>query len=469
MSVALPKVVDYSESMYALPPNTQSFQVVCNPISSSSFGASTQIDVDLGSRGFMDPKSLMIRYKIATANAAAAYVVGTPVYTPFLRVSTMINSQTVETINNYNVIANMLTNLNKDVAQKLGEQLSYGYNNEEIGATTVPVNNEQTDGGIFESTADGFSSGTAGSSKFLSAPLLCSLSQCEKLIPLNLLNGIRLTFTLDSIANMFSVVDNGAATLTYTTANIAATGATYAVTTGLGAAATNIALPTNYLISNFEVVYNCIDFGDEVKNMVASMDKIRIKSQTWASSIQSIASGVSGQQNLIFNHKYSSVKALFLNMGGSTRTVSANGNMDSYNVAGASGDYQFQIAGINYPQRVLSCNNNFGGILQSLRQAIGSVFDKNNAMSINSVEFSRSGSSIVTAPILPAKFWIGCSVEKLKIAGSFFTGISTEASPISAIINIGTATSQAHNAMLIVNADLIYEIDPQTKQVMMIQ
>ena len=156
-----------------------------------------------------------------------------------------------------------------------------------------------------------------------------------------------------------------------------------------------------------------------MKNMVASMDRIRIKSQSWASSIQSIAEGVSGQQNLIFNHKYSSVKALFLNMGGQKRTVSANGNMDSYNVAGANGDYQFQIAGINYPQRVLSCNNNFGGILQSLRQAIGSVFDKNNAMSINSVEFARSGSDVVTSTILPAKFIVGVSTEKLKIAGSF--------------------------------------------------
>ena len=64
MSVALPKVVYYSEPMYSLPPNTQSFQVVCNPVSGSSFGPSSQIDVDLGSRGFLDPKSLMIRYKL---------------------------------------------------------------------------------------------------------------------------------------------------------------------------------------------------------------------------------------------------------------------------------------------------------------------------------------------------------------------------------------------------------------------
>jgi hypothetical protein len=425
MSQALPKVVDFSEPMYSLPANTQSFQVVCNPISGSTIGPSQQIDIDLGSRGFLDPKPLFIRYQITTANAAVCYIVGTPVFSPFLRVTTMMNSQTVETINNYNVVANMLTNLNKDVSQKLGEQYAYGYYD-----ISTPVNNEQTDGGTF----------SINGSKQLAAPLYCALAQSEKLIPLFLLNGIRLTFTLDSISNVFSIIDN---------------------------ASTACNLPTNYTISNFEVCYTCVDFGDDVKNMVQSMDRVRIKSQTFASSTQSLATGVYGVQNLIYNHKYSSVKSLFLNMGGTTRTISSNGNMDSYNISG-TGDYQFQIAGINYPQRVLSAGNNAGGIIQMLRQAIGSVFDKNTAMSINAFEFNTS-SGITTEPITPAKFWVGVSTEKLKVPGSFFTGISTEASPISVIINISNATLQPHNVMLIVNADLIFEIDPQTKQVVVIQ
>ena len=429
MSVALPKVVDYSEPMYSLPGNTRSFQVVGVPVSGATFGANSAIDVDLGSTGYLDPKSLFIRYKIAPTNASgSAYLCGTPVYSPFLRVTTMMNSQTVETINNYNVVANMLTNLNKDVSQKLGEQFAFGY-----ADGSSPINNEQTDGGVFAN----------GTSKYLSAPLICSLSNCEKLIPLHLLNGIRLTFTLDGVG-IFSQIDNA------------------------GGAILLANQVTAYTISNFEVCYTCVDFGDEVKNMVASLDKVRIKSQTWASSIQSLASGVSGQQNLIYNHKYSSIKALFLNMGGANRASSANGNMDSYNVAGALGDYQFQVAGINYPQRVLSCNTGYAGILQMLRQAIGSVFDKNNAMSINTYEFLTT-SGMSTTPQATGKFFLGCSVEKLKIQGSFFTGISTEASPISVVINVGTATSQIHNVMLIANADLIYEIDPQTKQVVVIQ
>jgi hypothetical protein len=228
-------------------------------------------------------------------------------------------------------------------------------------------------------------------------------------------------------------------------------------------------LPSSYEISNFELCYNFIDFGPEINNMVASMDRIRIKSQTWNTSAQSLASGSSGVQNLIYNNKYSSVKALFLNMGGANRAVSANGNLDSYNVAD-TGEYSFTVAGVNYPQKPLSAGNNNAGVISMLRQAVGSIFDKTNAMSINTYEFVSSGTAFVTRPIIPAKYWVGISTEKLKIPGSFFTGVSTESSPITAIINIsGTATSQIHNVTLIVNADLIFDIDPRTQQVVVIQ
>jgi hypothetical protein len=448
----LPKILQYDEPLYSLPPNTQSFQVVCNPLSGSTFGPNTQIDVDLGSRGYLNPKSLHYRYKMTTTSTPASYMVGCPAYTPFQRLNIVMNSQNVEQMPNFNVVSNLIVNTTKDIAQKVGEQQAYGYADEFI--TSSPITNEQLDGGLFPA---------GGGSKSVSAPLICSLSSCEKLIPLHLLNGVRLSFFTDSIANMFSVVSNSGAT-PVSTANTT----TGTITVSNGVNVTNITLPTDFQISNFEVVYDCIDFDENIKSMVSSLDKIRIKSNTWGSSSQTLASGVSGQQNLIYNHKYSSVKALFLNMGGATRTISANGNMDSYNIAGLTGDYQFSLAGINYPQRVLSCANNNGGIFQALRQAIGSIYDKNNAMSINSLEWNKISTN-TTQPIVPAKFWVGVSTEKLKVPGSFFTGISTEASPISAIININTATSQPHNVMMIVNADLIFEIDPQTKQVVVIQ
>jgi hypothetical protein len=52
---------------------------------------------------------------------------------------------------------------------------------------------------------------------------------------------------------------------------------------------------------------------------------------------------------------------------------------------------------------------------------------------------------------------------------AFFTGVSTQNSPVKVTINIGTATSQAHNVMLILNYDAIIEIDSSTKQCILIQ
>ena len=97
---ALPSAINYQEGLAVLPENTQNFNISCVLVSGGSFGPSSQIQVDLGNRGFLDPASLLIRYKIqytSTAGATGTQIVGTPVYIPFLRFETLVNSNTVET------------------------------------------------------------------------------------------------------------------------------------------------------------------------------------------------------------------------------------------------------------------------------------------------------------------------------------------------------------------------------------
>ena len=106
----LPTLVNYQEPLVVLPPETQNFEYTAVPVNGSSFAPSSQILVDLGNRGFLDPASLYIRYKITyTSNAGGAAadtmtIVGTPAYTPFLRLDTFANSQNIETINNLSLI-----------------------------------------------------------------------------------------------------------------------------------------------------------------------------------------------------------------------------------------------------------------------------------------------------------------------------------------------------------------------------
>ena len=199
MAEFLPNAVNYSEPLAVLPPDAQNMLVAYPPSNGSTFGPSSIIQVDLGSRGFLDPASLQIRYKFNSTfgDNTQSKIVGTPVYTPFLRLETFVNSQSIESINNYNTVANMLTNLQLSVADKLGQQYALGY----VNSTISPVTNEALDGRIYPTTA---AVGTASDSGFFSAPLHCSLSYAEKLIPLFLVGPIRLQFTMDTLLNMCS-------------------------------------------------------------------------------------------------------------------------------------------------------------------------------------------------------------------------------------------------------------------------
>ena len=430
---ALPSQVNYNEPLLRLPENTTNFLAAALPTNGSSFGPGSIAQVDLQTnRGFLDPASLSIRYKVTVTSAATeeAKLVGTPAYTFINRFVCYANSQTIETISNYNTVANLMTNLKLSVAQKLGQQYSLGY----LATDPAdPVDNEDIDGRICNATVDEF---------YVSAPLYCLLGNSEKLIPLFLLQNMRMEFTFESLSNIST--------------NIHATN--------------NKA--TAYTISNFEVVYNVIDFGAEIQRQIMMENpKILIKTSSYNTSIAPIADGSNGNINLIYNLRYASIKSAFLNFGGTDNTLSANKNMDSFDVTAGTGDYSIQIAGYSYPQKSLSASMNKAGIMNELRRAMGSIFNNNNAMSINTHEFSirdGDGSNVnydKSSYEIPGKFWVGFNLQKLTIESkAFFSGVSTQNSPITAIINTNNATHQAYNAMLIAVYDAIIEIDTQTKQ-----
>ena len=120
--------------------------------------------------------------------------------------------------------------------------------------------------------------------------------------------------------------------------------------------------------------------------------KILIKTSSYNTSIAPIASGANGNINLIYNLRYASIKSAFLNFGGTSTDDaegSANKNMDSFDVTAGDGDYSLQIAGISYPQKSLSTKMNKAGIMNELRRAMGSLFNNNNSMSINTLEFGK--------------------------------------------------------------------------------
>lgn len=433
MSIVLPNSINYADALPSLPDNTTQIPVVSNPVNGQTFTPGQQIQFDLLNRGFLVPDSLYIRYTATTttagttiASGASSFMIGCPVYTPFNRLDVQVGSQTIDTIQSYNVLMNMLSNTTLDVAQKYGQQATFGYLTLASGAGTGTVPTlEQLDGRELLWVSG------ANPAYSVGAPLMSVLSNSERLLPLFAMPQVRIVLTVESLANMF----------------FAAQSQTIA----------------SFSLSNVELCYKVVDMGGHVEEMVRSMgDKIYIKSQSFSCASQTLASATSGYAELVFNQRYASCKSIFAINGGAG-AVSQNKAFDSYDITSNNGDYSFTVGGVIYPQKPISSSVNRAGGLMELKSALGSVYDKNNAFAINGIEYSYISAN-TTSPSAPAKFYIGTSLEKLN-SDSLLTGISTQNSAISYRLNIGTATSQAHTITLAVNYDALFEVDTVNRQV----
>ena len=116
MSVILPQSINYQESLPTLPEGTQQINVASSPVNNSTFREGELIIFDLLNRGFLVPDSMYISYN---------------------RLDLQIGSQTVDSMQNYNVMMNMLSNLTLSVSEKYGLQSAFGYNRAD-GSSAVP-------------------------------------------------------------------------------------------------------------------------------------------------------------------------------------------------------------------------------------------------------------------------------------------------------------------------------------------
>lgn len=426
MSIVLPSTLNYAQQLPALP-ECQSFTQTIAPVNGASFGPNDVIIFDLGSRGFIDPKSIYLRYKMTLTNTSAAAIVATmiacPFYTPFVRLETIIGSTIVESINQYNQVAgHLLMNTTFSTAEKYGLQSALGY----TGTEANPAMSKM-DGKTFPSMV----ATTGKDESYYSGALIGSiLTNCEKLLPVFTMPSIRIQLTLDSLANMFNVA------------------------------------PSTIALTNVELCYSFIDFGADVERMVLQMGpKLYIKSNSFSNTSTRLASATSGSTTLIYNQRFASIKSAYILFSGTT-TNSKNKWADSYDPTSANGDIQLFIGGVAYPQRPLSYLNNKTGILSELRRAIGSIYDRTNAMSINTIEFDRDGDE-ETYIDEPAKCIVGIELEKLNTNGALLTGISSQNSPISVQLNNNRSggTAANYNVNLILNYDALLEIDLENRQV----
>lgn len=440
MSV-LPREINYKSAM-SLPDGTVSNSIVASPINGSTFGPSSIVQFDLVSRGYLVPESVYIRYKLTTTLpgtlGAGNAIKGTPVYSLISRLETIVGSQVVESIQNYNQLCNMLVNCKMNYAQKVGLANSFGYSS--AGAANAYLFDFSTNSPNGLSFATSTSANLLGGTVFLAAPLGCLLSNADHLVPLKYMPSCRIQLTTETLANAYKL--DGVNPI------------------------------TNYTISNFELCYDIIEFSPLVDQAISSMGggQITIRSQSYLSSGVTLPGASSGTLEFLFNQRLASIKSLFTHLSGTAAAVSVNTFFDSVDCTGtAGGDYQWFVAGLPYPPRPISTVLNKAGASMELSNAYGPAHDLlTSNFSINPTEFN-SGNTTVTSVQQMGKFYLGTNVEKLSTNGALLTGISSQGSPISFRVSIGTATTNAQVIQLICLYDALLQIDIPSRTLVVMQ
>jgi hypothetical protein len=216
-----------------------------------------------------------------------------------------------------------------------------------------------------------------------------------------------------------------------------------------------------FSISNIQITYQLIEFGEEVQNMIMSMPKFFIKTTGWNNSCISVPNGSSGSQSFVFNQRFASIQNVYILPCGTSTTCF---NFDFIDITNG-GTYQISVGGHIFPQIALNATNNKAAILQELRKCQGQLYDETNAMSINTVEFSYTDAACNTTINQPAKFIVGIDTCKLGsgYSNNLLNGASSQNSPINVLLNLTQATAAVRNLNLVIRYDALLEIDPETR------
>lgn len=428
--MSLPKEIAYSMKPSQVPNGTITRQVVSLPVNGSVFADNSQPSFQLIQSGCLVPTSMYIRYRQTVAGQSAdTDMIGSfPAYSPFYRLETKIGGITYESISDYGRLCQALLTTKLGYAAKVGLAPAMGIG---LASGQTDLTFQNCNGADLILTSD---------VRSLSAPLNCLLSNAEKFIPLFLMPLVEITFTLDAIAN------------------ITKTGTT---------AATSISL------SNFELVYEVVDFPEDVKGAITSMvderGKLVIKSQSYLTSSQTVPSASSGSLEYIYSMRLASIKSLLLLQGG-THANAFNKLYDSFDNTSNNGSYCFLINGVQYPSRELSTVNSKSAIISELVAAVGGQVHNlsNSELSITPKEFSYINTS--TSTILQmGKFFVGVNTEKLSVNNVMLSGVSSQNSPISLRLALNTSTTNTFAAMLCANFDAIIEVDVANRQCAVLQ
>jgi len=442
MSV-LPNEVNFSKPA-ELPQSTRCLSLVAQASQGSgAFTSGQQLTFPLiqGAGNYIVPDSLILSCVIeytTDAGAGTTGILGSCPASAWVRdLTTLVNSQQIENIQQYNHLYNMLVNAKMDVASKHGLSKPFGltFSTSEANSAYAP--------GFTNGDACVFATGAGVKRVRGSFPLGCILSSSSKFLPLGM-GDIRIQLTIDDLNN-FTFTQNGQP----------------AVRSGLQ-------------ISQVQLNYDVIQFDPMTESLINSVadgvGDIYLKSQSYAVSSSPIANGFVGFQSLPYAQSLTSIKSLHTLFTGNT----GNRGFASYDATSQNGSINYMVAGQQYPQSVIdTLNRPQYATLEFLASIYGThdpILACRTSMSDATWRVASNNLDAESKVISVPKAYFGVSTEKLSSASAYFlSGISSMNSNLAINLTNNTALLSALNAVLIVCYDAVIKYNPMMKQVVVLK
>ena len=425
MSV-LPKEVDYSKPAQ-LPASVRCSSLVAVPQGGrNGYSSGTQIMLPLVQYGYFVPNSAYLTAKITVTGTANPNSLLSVVAQSWIsRLDTFINSQSVETQNQYGAVSSMLLHSKMSTADKWG--LSYPFGIKVVDGDANNVDSHTKTG--------------VGQHVFqIAIPLNCIMQNADKMLPLRM-GETRIVLTVNDLAN-FSLQDDG----------------TPSELTGLE-------------VNEVEYHYDIVEFDAMSDQMILSQTDeqgdIYFKSESYASSSAQINDATQGYLEVPFATSLASIKSIYALF---CRTDRAK-FFASYDPTQGNGSVQFTVAGATYPPKALdTINARSAVVLEHLAAIHGTKTSPDTARCcLSELNFRSSNVAFNDDSITDlAKAYFGVSTER--ISGSYLmTGISSQNSNSTVRVQIGTALTSALNLLCVFNYDALIRYSPSTGQVQILK
>lgn len=398
-----------SELVFDLPSSmldSRKIEQRIQPYSQSTYSSAGQVakfTIPQTDRTLISGQTMYVTGQVDFTNLGAAdtntYSILGSFYSLFSRQVVNANGTVLETIERPGELANLLINMTMNQAEKVSQSNSlgtafHGIESDASGNICVIINKSGADIPTSNYTSLTFA-----------IPIIGVLDSVKYLPMWN--SNIDLELTVNALQNWL----------------VNLTG-----TSSIGAT-TN---PASFTLSNLELVFDSIELSPESFGMVMANypQKVVIKSQTYLAGTGSLASGVSGGQDIAINARLSSMKQLFFYF---TQGTCADQTFGGVNPNG--NDVVFITNGKYYPQRPIKLTNP-SEVYMQIQKSFGSIKSYSHSGCIGKVELCRRNApnSLYAGPVTAKgdldnygnKFYLAIDTEIINTnKNSLYNGIQT--------------------------------------------